>query len=99
MAQDMLETTLAELAQLDDDFDGRREICYRASFSMLHRPALGGQLIARICAAPENAPELEPLAELLGSVLDAARMAQENRKKRGKAFLMAVTDAVELAAG
>jgi len=99
MAQDMLETTLAELAQLDDDFDGRREICYRASFSMLHRPALGGQLIARICAAPENAPELEPLAELLGSVLDAARMAQENRKKRGEAFLMAVTDAVELAAG
>ncbi|MDT8858239.1 UPF0149 family protein [Paracoccaceae bacterium Fryx2] len=99
MAQDMLETTLAELAQLDDDFDGRREICYRASSSMLHRPALGGQLIARICAAPENAPELEPLAELLGSVLDAARMAQENRKKRGKAFLMAVTDAVELAAG
>ena len=99
MAQDMLETTLAELAQLDDDFDGRREICYRASFSMLHRPALGGQLIARICAAPENAPELEPLAELLGSVLDAARMAQENRKKRGEAFLAAITDAVELAAG
>jgi len=66
---------------------------------MLHRPALGGQLIARICAAPENAPELEPLAELLGSALDAARMARENRKKRGDAFLSAVSDAIELAAG
>ncbi len=99
MAQKQLETTLAELARLHDDFDGRREILDRASFALLHRPALGGQLIARLCATDEAAPELEPLTELLGSVLDGARMARENRKKRGDAFLKAVTDAVGLAAG
>ena len=99
MAQGQLETTLAELARLHDDFDGRREVLNRASFALLHRPALGGQLIARLCATEEDAPELEPLTEMLGSVLDAARMAQENHKKRGEAFLTVVTDAVELAAG
>ncbi|MCC6001128.1 MAG: UPF0149 family protein [Pararhodobacter sp.] len=99
MADGQLEALLAELARLRDDDGARREVLDRASFSMLHRPALGGQVVARICAAEENAPELEPLAELLGSALDAARMASENRKKRGDAFLRAVTDAVELAAG
>jgi len=66
---------------------------------MLHRPALGGRLIARLCVTEEAAPELEPLTELLGSALDAARIATENRKKRGDAFLQAVTEAVTLAAG
>ncbi len=99
MALGELETTLAELARLHDDFDGRREILDRASLALLHRPALGGQLIARLCATKEDAPELEPLAELLGSVLDAARMAQENHRTRGETFLTSVTDAIELAAG
>jgi len=58
LAQGQLETTLAELARLHDDFDGRREVLNRASFALLHRPALGGQLIARLCATDEDAPEL-----------------------------------------
>lgn len=94
-----LETILAELAQLQDDFDARREVLDRASLAMLHRPALGGRLIAKLCVTDENAPELGPLTELLGSSLDAARIASENRKKRGDAFLQAVTEAVNLAAG
>jgi len=99
MAQDTLETTLDQLSKLDDDFDARREVLDRASLSMLHRPSLGGQLIARICAAPENAPELESLTELLGSALSAARIARESHKKRGEAFLHTVSEAIELAAG
>jgi hypothetical protein len=99
LAKGQLETTLAELARLHDDHDGRREVLNRASFALLHWPALGGLLIARLCATEEDAPELELLAEMLGSVLDAARMAMENHKKRGEAFLTVVTDAVELAAG
>ncbi len=99
MAEGQLETMLAELARLREDDSARREVLDHVSSAVLHRPALGGQLIARICAAEESAPELEPLAELLSSALDAARIASENRKKRGSAFLQAVTDAVELAAG
>jgi len=99
MADGQLETVLAELTRLWDDDGARREVLNKTSILMLHRPALGGRLVAKICAADEKAPELEPLSELLGSSLDAARMASENQKKRGDAFLQAVTDAVELAAG
>jgi hypothetical protein len=94
-----LEKMVVELAQLQDDFDARREVLDRASLAMLHRPALGGQLIAKLCTKDETAPELELLTELLGSALDAARIASENRKKRSEAFLQAVTEAVVLAAG
>jgi len=90
---------LEELARLRENDGARREVLDRASFSMLHRPALGGQLIARICATEETAPELELLTELLGSGLDAARIARENRKKRGSAFLQTVADAVAMASG
>jgi hypothetical protein len=65
---------------------------------LLHKPALGGQLVARFCAAAEGSPVLEDLGDLLGSALDAARMARENQQKRGDAFLAAVEEAVELAA-
>lgn len=99
MTEGQLETVLAELARLREDDCARREVLDRASVSMLHRPALGGQLIARICATEETAPELEPLTELLGSALDAARIARENRKKRGSAFLQTLGDAVALASG
>jgi hypothetical protein len=99
VAYGQLETVLAELAQLDDDFDGRRDVLDRACFALLHRPALGGQLVARICASDEDAADLEALSDLLGAALDAARMAKEGGKKRGGAFLTAVTDAVDLAAG
>lgn len=99
MADGQIETALAELARLQDDDGARGEVFDRASFTMLHRPALGGRLIAKLCATEENAPELGPLTELLASALDAARIARETRKRRGDAFLQAVTDAVELAAG
>ena len=90
---------MAELSRLQDDDSARGEVLDRASFSMLHRPALGGRLVAKLCATKESAPELEPLTELLASALDAARIARENRKKRGDTFLEAVADAVELASG
>jgi len=99
VADGQLETILAELTRLRDEDSARREVLDRASLALLHRPALGGQLIARLCATDEGSSELEPLTALLGSALDAARMAKENRKKRGDAFLTAVADAVELAAG
>lgn len=90
---------LAELAALEDDFDGRRDLLDRTSLALLHRPALGAQLVARLCATAEDAPELEDMSDLLGAALDAARMARENRKTRGDVFLQAATDAVGLAAG
>jgi hypothetical protein len=99
MASGQLETVLAELTRLDDDVDGRRDVLDRACFALLHRPAVGGQLVARLCATDENAVELEPLSDLLGAAIDAARVARENRKKRGDAFLVAVTEAVDLADG
>jgi hypothetical protein len=99
VADGQIETAIAELTRLRDDDNAHREVLDRASYTMLHRPALGGRLIAILCATEENAPELEPLTELLASALDAARIARENRKKRGDTFLEAVTDAVELASG
>ena len=99
MSEGPIATALAELSRLQDDDSARGEVLDRASFSMLHRPALGGRLVAKLCATKESAPELEPLTELLASALDAARIARENRKKRGDTFLEAVADAVELASG
>lgn len=99
MADGQIGTTLADLARLHNDDDARSEVLDRASLALLHRPALGGQLVSRLCATGEDAPELKRLTELLGSVLDAAGIARENRKKRGDAFLQVVTDAVAMAAG
>lgn len=99
MSEGPIETALAELSRLQDDDSARGEILDRASFTMLHRPALGGRLVAKLCATEESAPELEPLTVLLASALGAARIARENRKKRGDTFLEAVADAVELASG
>jgi hypothetical protein len=95
--QKQIDRALQELAGFRDDLNARRDILERASQSVLHRPALGGQLVARFCAAAEGSPVLEDLDDLLGSALDAARMARENQKKRGDAFLAAVEEAVELA--
>jgi len=98
VAQEQLDRALRELAGFRGDFDARRDILERAGHSLLHRPALGGQLVARFCAAEEDDPALEDLDDLLGAALDAARMARENHKKRGDDFLAAVEEAVELAA-
>jgi hypothetical protein len=97
LAEEQLDRALRELAGFRDDFDARRDILERARHALLHRPALGGQLVARFCTTDEGDPVLEDLDDLLGAALDAARMARENYKKRGDAFLAAVEEAVELA--
>lgn len=99
LAEGQLDRALRELAGFRDDFDARRDILERSSHALLHRPALGGQLVARFCATPEADPVLEDMDDLLGAALNAARMARENRQKRGDAFLAAVEEAVKLAAG
>lgn len=99
MAKGQIDQALTELAALRNDDEGRRDVLHRVSLSMLHRPALGGQLLARLCAAKEGTPELEILADLLDAGLEAARMARENQKRRGDAFLDAVEEAIGLAAG
>lgn len=99
MPGNQIDAALAQIAMLEDDRDGQRDVLERVSLAFLHRPALGGQLVARLCAAEEGAAELEPLTDLLGSALEAACIARENRKKRGETFLQAVNDAVTLASG
>jgi hypothetical protein len=98
MAQRQLDQALAALAETRDDLDARRDILERAGHGLLHKPALGGQLIARFCAAAEDDPALEDMGDLLEAALGAARMARENRKARGDAFLAALDEAVDLAA-
>lgn len=98
MSVGQLDQVTQELSGFRDDLDARRDILERASLSLLHRPALGGQLVARFCAAAEDDPTLEDLSDLLGSALFAARMARENRKTRGDTFISAAEEAVALAA-
>src|SRR5690625_1173189 len=68
------------------------------SHEFLAQPALGSQLVARIVASPEEAPELADMSELLGHALETARMASEDGQKRGDRFLSAVEESLELAA-
>lgn len=98
MAEEHLDRALRELAGFRDDFDARRDILERSSHALLQRPALGGQLVARFCTTDEEDPALEDMDDLIGAALNAARMAQENRQKRGDAFLAALDEAVDLAA-
>jgi len=92
-----VDRALRELAGSRDGFNARRGILERASHALLHRPALGGQLLARFCATADGDPVLEDMDDLLGAALDAARMARENHKKRGDAFLAALEEGLELA--
>jgi hypothetical protein len=62
----------------------RRDVLERMSFDLLHRPALGGQIVAQLCAIETPSPNDEGLLELLGAGLDAARIASENGKARGQ---------------
>lgn len=98
MAEEQLDRALRELVGFRDDFDARRDILERSSHALLHRPALGGQLVARFCATDEEDPALEDMDDLLGAALNAARMAHDNRQKRGAKFLAAIDEAVDLAA-
>ncbi len=67
MAQTKLDQVLADLAGTRDDFDARRDVLERAAHLLLHKTALGGQLIARVCAAQEDDLALEDLFDL-GSI-------------------------------
>ncbi len=98
MAKGQIDEVLAALAKASSDsFGARREILERLSFDLLHRPALGGQIVARLCAIADPMPKDEDLLSLLGAGLDAARIARENSKARGQTFIDTVGDSMELA--
>ncbi|WFE74715.1 hypothetical protein [Roseinatronobacter sp. S2] len=59
MAQTKLDQVFAELADTRDDFDARRDVLERAAHLLLHKTALGGQVVARACAAQEDDLALE----------------------------------------
>jgi len=100
MAKSRVDEALAALnAAGDDSFGARREVLERAGLDLLNRPALGGQIVARICAIPEPRPRDEALLDLLGAGLDAARIARENGKGRGQTPIDAAEDALDLARG
>ena len=99
MARERLEAILAEAADRKGDLGARRVLLDRLSTSLLSHPAMGGQLVARLCATDADSPELERLTDLIGCALDTARMARENNLKRGEDLLTAISDAVALAAG
>lgn len=98
MAKSGIDKALAALAAAGaDGFGARRDVLERMSFDLLHRPALGGQIVAQLCAIETPSPKDEDLLDLLGAGLDAARIARENGKARGQTFLKTVEDALDLA--
>jgi hypothetical protein len=100
MAKSRIDEALAALnAAGNDGFGARREVLERLGLDLLHRPALGGQIVARLCAIAEPSPRGEGLLDLLGAGLDAARIARENGKARGQTLIEAVESALDLARG
>lgn len=100
MANSRLDEALAALAAAGEDgFGARAEVFVRAGVDLLHRPAVGGQIVARLCAITEPSPSDEGLLELLGAGLDAARIARENGRARGQTFIDTVEDSLQLARG
>lgn len=100
MAKSRIDEALAALkAAGNDGFGARREVLERLGLDLLHRPALGGQIVARICAIAEPSPRDEGLLDLLGAGLDTARIASENGKARGQTLIVAVEAALDLARG
>ncbi|MDZ7575062.1 MAG: UPF0149 family protein [Pseudotabrizicola sp.] len=100
MAKSRIDEALAALnAGGNDGFGARREVLERLGLDLLHRPALGSQIVARICAITEPSPCDEDLLELLGAGLDAARIARENGKARGQNLIDAIEAALGLARG
>ena len=100
MAKSRIDEALAALkAAGNDNFGVRREVLEGLGKDLLHRPALGGQIVARLCAIQDPSPRDEDLLDLLGAGLDAARIARENGKARGDKFLGAVEGAIDLARG
>jgi yecA family protein len=100
MAKSRIDEALAALnAGGNDGFGARREVLERLGLDLLHRPALGSQIVARICVIAEPSPRDEGLLDLLGAGLDTARIARENGKARGQTLIDAVEAALELARG
>jgi len=100
MAKSRIDEALVALkAAGNDGFGARREVLERLGLDLLHRPALGGQIVARICAIAEPSPRDEGLLDLLGAGLDTARIARENGKARGQTLIGAVEAALDLARG
>ena len=100
MAKSRIDEALAALkAAGNDGFGARREVLERLGIDLLHRPALGGQIVARICAIAEPSPRDEGLLDLLGAGLDTARIARETGKARGQTLIVAVEAALDLARG
>jgi len=99
LTQTELDQVFEGLAATRDNLDARRDVLERAAHMLLHRSALGGQMIARFCETTEADPVLEDFSDLLGAALSAARMARESDQKRGDALLEAIESAVDLAAG
>lgn len=99
MTRTELDQVFEGLAATRDDLDARRDVLERATHMLLHRNALGGQMIARFCETSEADSVLEDFNDLLGAALSAARMAQESGQKRGDALVDAIEAAVDLAAG
>lgn len=75
----------------------RVAILERMSFDLAHRPALGGQIVAQLCAIETPSRMTRAFLDLLGAGLNAARIARENGKARGQTFLKTVEDALDLA--
>lgn len=100
MAKSRIDEALAALkAAGNDGFGARRAVLEHLGSDLLHRPALGGQIVARICAIREPTPGDEGLLDLLGAGLDAARIARENGKARGQTLIDAIEAALGLARG
>lgn len=100
MAKSRIDEALAALnAAGRDKFGARREVLEGLGMELLHRAALGGQIVARLCAIPDPSPRDEDLLELLGAGLDSARIARENGKERGSKLIDAVEAALDLARG
>lgn len=100
MAKSRIDEALAALrAAGNDRYGARREVLEGLRMDLLHRPALGGQIVARICAIAEPSPGDEDLLELLDAGLDSARIARENGKARGQTFIDAVEASLRLACG
>lgn len=99
MTQTQLDQVFESLAATRDDFDARREVLDWAARLVLHRTALGGQVIARFCEIKEADPVLDDYSDLLDAALGAARLARESGQKRGDALISSIEGAVELAAG
>lgn len=99
MSDEKLNLILDELTLNCSDRGVYANVLHRAADMVLKYPALGAQVVARICATGKRGVQLRDLEALLGSALDLARMARENGNISGARLLEALEDAVRLADG